>query len=359
MRVGILGASGNIGFNVSRWLDKHTRYEIVPIVKNSLSYSMVSPYFKQTLNMKTFSELEKFDIIINSARIRKNPYENIKLNKILTKNILKYFKGEYFFQFSSLEVYGTFYKNNRLYLNSSYGLEKIAVENIVSTKNTKNVIFRLGNVFGNDLNWSATVFNKILNDKIYLPFKGLRYSNIVSIETICRMILAIIENDITVNNKTIFNAINKKNLNWSEVYKLHANALNINLNLNLLNNKISKNIYNSLEKTLKKNTYIELIKQYIKSIKIINIQALQESSEFKRNFNLFLTKFNSSNLIKNIKSIKNKSTDTDYFFLKKEPWLFSNQIPFDNKFGKYIENVCFEKEVNEYGKNFLIPLGNV
>ncbi len=137
MKIGILGASGQVGFQLALKLNKQRKGDtIVPCVRNSLAYSALAPYFHEVCFASggdNGTAWENFDVLINCTAVDQATNVDIQNNLAITKDTYNHFQGNLYIQFSSIAVYGDIYDKTRSSFespkpNTLYGYSKRAIE---------------------------------------------------------------------------------------------------------------------------------------------------------------------------------------------------------------------------------------
>ncbi len=174
MNILIIGASGKIGFYLSKYFSNLTNINCYTIVRNFPAYCLnkknnINVYmhdFSGKKNMPNEIAKNNYDIVINCAYDIQNPSKILKNNYLILENISK-LKIRTLINLSSISVYGkSLYSlsiSNKIlpdtfYSKLKYKLEVHAIK--ICRKNNINLInLRLGNVYGEGQLWSDILEN--------------------------------------------------------------------------------------------------------------------------------------------------------------------------------------------------------
>ncbi|MDV7341625.1 NAD-dependent epimerase/dehydratase family protein [Terasakiella sp. A23] len=377
MKVGILGGGGRIGIRLAQWLVKNTQWQVAPLVRNQLSLSHLQETYPEARVVDVFNDDEPFDgcdIVLNLARIRKQPGLDAKLNEELTSKVLSKFNGKLFVQFSSIEIYGALLDEKTYNLdcpkpNTGYGLEKLTVEKVCQMKAdspAKRVSLRVGNVFGSNLLWSSSTFNQCLKGVEQIPFDGNLPSNAIHISHLGKIIFWLGQNIDQLKPYEIFNANNSPALTWREFFDAHSSALKAQP-LKGMKEEHSQHIYDNLRSKLNKNPFLSAITS-LKNSGVVSVKRskLKESDDFKRSAVLILNKV-PDQLAKSIFSTGKKAVQLSgsgpgaSVATSEAPWLYSNLMENDQRMSVIPETSLedISLDLQDFAQNFLPSLTKV
>lgn len=233
--IGILGASGVVGYRLALWLQREGSHQVFPIVRNSMALSSLAVDFADVVMTGESDARRDFDVLINCARVTREPKLDITLNAAIARQTLEQYRARLHVQLSSVAIYGTPLDGTRSTFDrptptSIYGFSKRRVEAVCRSDRkpgTDLAVLRVGHVIGHGTNWSATIFDQCLNPAFALPFAGQRDSNVVTVGQIGRSILAMIDGSVTVNGFSVYNLVSEPQLSWREVFDMHSTPLGI------------------------------------------------------------------------------------------------------------------------------------
>ncbi len=255
MNVLILGASGRIGFFLSKYFKDKKNINCYAVVRNFPAYCLLKKNNVNVFNHDFSSTKEitneiisiEYDIVINCAYDIKNPSEMLKKNYLILKNISK-LNFKLLINLSSISIYGKslFDFNNynnispdNYYSKLKYKLEVYAAK--LCKKNKTNLInLRLGNVHGEGQLWSD-IFHDIikLNTKIKLLNKGDYFSNCINIKSICHRLDLLIKSFTKYNGIRSFNFVDEEKNQWSDILNLYNKNLDFTI-VSLTNNEFKQ-----------------------------------------------------------------------------------------------------------------------
>ena len=298
------------------------------------------------------------------------PNVDIQNNLAITKDTYNRFQGNLYIQFSSIAVYGDIYDKTRSSFespkpNTLYGYSKRAIEEYCrenSRSDKKICVLRLGNVFGDNLNWSDQIFQHCLEGQLKLPYNGSRSANCISITQLEKIISTVIEARAAIDDFLILNALNCPSLSWRALYDMHAAALGVPP-LDSLADTQSEAIDRKMRAQLRRRPVLSACAEACSSIKILNFSRLANSYNFERSITLLLSKAPNALIRKAIakgKSARGQATakgpsELAESFLYKNPWLFSDQLDNDPALESLSQTDYSEtqKEIDEFAKSYL------
>lgn len=151
MKIGIIGSSGFLGTNISKF-SRNFKFEIIDITKENY----------------TFYKKEKFDILINTAMpsakfwALNNPFDDFQKTVGLTADIVYNWNYEKLIQISTISA--------EEYVNRHpYAINKKTAEILSSYKN--HLIIRVGTLYGDGLKKGA-LYDLLNSKRLYVDIKS-------------------------------------------------------------------------------------------------------------------------------------------------------------------------------------------
>lgn len=236
LRVGIVGAAGQVGSALLKALDRNDEFSAVGIVRNSVAAARIASQgmearIAQTDNPVGLLEATRdLDALVNCALPRYQPSKTSAANHGLANSLAHACAGKHLLHLSSVAVYGDFISGSRGLFGHPrpdivYGRQKLQMENLLRKFTVKHsvkcTILRVGHVYGPELRWSEAIFDLIKTENFRLPFGGDIPSNGV---WIANLIAGIQEVLIRQAPQGTVNLTDIPQMTWRDVFELHANA---------------------------------------------------------------------------------------------------------------------------------------
>ena len=229
-RVGVIGANGQVGSEVSLILRNQPGIEVIPICRNRFGSAVLrsegmSCRHGQIANAEQAVELLRdCDVVANFALASGALREHEELNSAIIENCVRFApRGATVLHFSTVAVYGTSIEHTPFVWKSAYARSKRRAERLairLGTKEQKPVfVLRLGHVAGQDQSISKSIRSEIRRGAIRLPAPG-RKSNIVYTATIGEAIAKAAEAKIGAPG--IYDLLNVPQWTWREIYAHEA-----------------------------------------------------------------------------------------------------------------------------------------
>jgi len=234
MKIGIIGANGNVGTELCILLQNDC--DVIPIVRNKiasafLEYHGINCRLGDVANDESAKTLlDDLDIIVNATwvadRFSGSQNQTSKeINKKLIENCFKFSKKSATIVYlSTIRAFG-----NKVdpvtskYFPPRYDVEKKFLDKIVQKSakkfNKKGISFRCGHVFGNGQP-NTIVLKKLLsqNKSYSLPVNPDNASNILHIVTLKDAIFKCIDKKIKSNT---YSLVNNPQWSWKEVFDFY------------------------------------------------------------------------------------------------------------------------------------------
>ena len=230
MKLGLIGANGNVGTELSFLLKNNV--ELIPIVRNRLGAlfldyhdfpSRLSDISKENDALESLSDLDS--IIISSYSVDtysgSQTRSSQKINEDIIKNVIKFSKDNIkLFYFSTIRAFSNDIVPNSLNfkMKSNFEKEKIHLEKIFLSESKKNskraFIFRMSQVFGENQPRTRYFRKALSHDKVIVQVSPEKKSNIVHIQTIKDAIIKCLENNY---DSGIYSLVNNPQWTWKNV----------------------------------------------------------------------------------------------------------------------------------------------
>ena len=273
----LIGASGFIGKYLSIYLKKFfSIYELNRNVLKENTRNISCDISKKNELKKKFLKFPKFEYVINlSGQIEKKKSKMQNNMYKGNKNLIQIFKKTEatLIFFSTTLVYGHSknYSSEKSTLgpNSDYAKIKVKTENLYRKTCKKFLIFRIGNVYDDQLAKKGLLKNligAIKNDTTFNVNKLETVRNYIHIKDLIRIVKIIIDSNKinkalnighqNISNKKMIKIFEKifkkkvKNKNLKQSYFLDPN---IKINSNLIKNKFNYKFKNKIENSIRLN----------------------------------------------------------------------------------------------------------
>ncbi|MGD0914503.1 MAG: NAD(P)-dependent oxidoreductase [Terracidiphilus sp.] len=236
LKVGVVGAAGQVGLALLRGLNQETGITAVGICRNAVSAARVASQgldvrAAQTEDPTCLAEtLQDLDAVINCALPQYRPSKTSASNRRLAQSLTTACKGKHLIHFSSVAVYGNFISGDEHLFcspkpDTSYGRQKLQMEKLLrklaKRRSVQCTILRLGHVYGPELQWSESLFGLIRDNRFRLPFDGRRPSNAVAISNLIEAVKEVL---LTKPAGSMFNLTNAPQISWRELFDAHSQA---------------------------------------------------------------------------------------------------------------------------------------
>jgi nucleoside-diphosphate-sugar epimerase len=241
MRIGIVGASGEIGGYVCRYLAKQG-FEAVPVVRRSAGPLLgrwdMEPVLVDLSNEESANDgLKGCNVVVN-CMIDKGNYhtirERVARNTRYCINLLKSAvrnRASRVIHLSSIVVLPpkvtdagllsetAYSKEQDWYTRAKIGTERLFLKHHSST--TSVVVIRPGIVYGPYMRWSRVAFERLTDNRVVLPDVP-NWCYAVHPIDIARLIERLIVSDSACQ---MLYAINPEQISWDQFYSLHGKFL--------------------------------------------------------------------------------------------------------------------------------------
>ena len=231
IKVGVLGANGQVGAELCLLLSRVAGLEIIPICRTRSGSAFLRwkglrcRHGRFTDSAEAPNLAGDCDVIINSALASGTPAEIRRSEDALIRNSFQYSRpGAVIIYLSTQTVYGD-PTPGRIRWRSAYGSVKLLSERTVRRCARRygkaGYIFRLGHVGGALQNISCTIRNNISSGSLYLPADD-RPSNMVYTVTIIEAIQRAISGGFPAGT---YDLMNVPQWSWHQVHAYEAQRL--------------------------------------------------------------------------------------------------------------------------------------
>lgn len=269
LKIGIIGASGFIGTNLTMALESNLLINEIHLFSRSNQSQSINNIFYHKFDIKAPIEtfptiLKQLDIIYllqsestpNSSW--NEPIEDITKNVIPTLNLLKFIENstvkKIIFTSSAGTIYG---ETNELATEEKipnpfapYAISKLTIENYLEhfrlKSNINYTILRISNVYGPSQKIesgvgliNALIENTFQNKLSTIYGDGSIYRNYIYIDDVALVLSECLK--LQINESQLFNLCSDDNLNIQEVITLVENRLNTKINITYSNRRASDN----------------------------------------------------------------------------------------------------------------------
>jgi nucleoside-diphosphate-sugar epimerase len=236
LRVGIIGAAGQVGIALLSGLNRQPGITAIGICRNSVSGARVAAQglevrIAQTDDPKQLLEVSQdLDAFVNCALPQYRPSKTSASNRRLAKALAEASSVKHLVHLSSVAVYGEFTDGDKARFQSprpdtTYGRQKLQMEVLLRKYTAKNVgkctILRLGHVYGPELRWSEAIFDLIQTEGFRLPFDGHHASNGVAISNLVEGVREVL---LSTPAASTLNLTDLPQTTWRELFDLHSQA---------------------------------------------------------------------------------------------------------------------------------------
>ena len=320
MKLGLIGANGNVGTELSFLLKNNV--ELIPIVRNRLGAlfldyhdfpSRLSDISKENDALESLSDLDS--IIISSYSVDtysgSQTRSSQKINEDIIKNVVKFSKDNIkLFYFSTIRAFSNDIVPNSLNfkMKSNFEKEKIHLEKIFLSESKKNskraFIFRMSQVFGENQPRTRYFRKALSHDKVIVQVSPEKKSNIVHIQTIKDAIIKCLENNY---DSGIYSLVNNPQWTWKNVIDYYKKPDTI---IEYESEILSQNKLQIPEKN-ENGFFWNLLKSNKKYIKPLLYYA---SAKFEPQIKKKLAEKKMLNAISNVNKFKTRKNDTEKKF---------------------------------------------
>lgn len=236
LRVGVIGAAGQIGSALMRYLASQSGLHPIGLCRNEVTATLLrlegldvrvgsasDPGFADAL-------LGDCDVVVNCSADMDWPGSARARSRALMRAIAALQRPVALVVFSSVAVYGTCISRTRSSFRhprpqSLYAREKLALERYASqcTDRSRGLfILRVGHVYGPDQWLSRAILDIVGEVDGRLPFDGQRPSNAVHIDNVCRAVAAVIQSP---RDRVTLNLVDRPQRTWRDLIDWHADAV--------------------------------------------------------------------------------------------------------------------------------------
>jgi len=245
MRIAILGAGGQVGGALVRYLGANPNVEVVAVVRNRMAAANLHQVEGCTTRIGRVANpddaanvLAGCDSVVNAALAvglpRRSRDANAGVINSVAQAVQRGLSLKSFVQLSSIAVYGpcvhpsTGTTFERPHAEGGYGRDKLASERVARDAFRKAearlYVIRLGHVYGPYQGHSKAILGEAESPTFALPFEGSRPSNAVRIDRLAATLALVCEGNLEPGT---FNATDAPNACWREVFHWHTDALGV------------------------------------------------------------------------------------------------------------------------------------
>ena len=236
LRLGVVGANGQVGAELCLMLAARRDIELIPICRNRSGsaflrwHGIACRHGRVADPADAARLLGDCDVIVNSSLATGAPSQIRRIEDQIVQNIFNYSKDSAtIIHFSTQSVYGDPSPNRWVRWRNPYGRVKLATERQVrlQSRSTRKPAFilRLGHVCGPLQEISNTIRASVRARSVYLPPKN-RSSNTVYTVAIIGAIAQIIARRARPDT---YDLMNTPRWTWREVYEYEATVCNVQL----------------------------------------------------------------------------------------------------------------------------------
>ena len=292
MNILITGATGSVGYDLVNYLSKNHKIYALYRKKTHKTKTKKNVIWIKIKSLSDFKFPKKLKIqsLVHCAvdqrylNIDKNKY--FRSNISITKNLLRFLKKQkkvIFFNFSTIEIYGTVNTNilNESYKplkKNIYGTMKFKCEKLIEKSGLNFVNLRLPgvlNTFSKEIKnrpWINLISNKLINNEEFSIYNSRqKFNNIINTSEIAKLIIKL--SKMNKDIKSNFNLSGSKPIKLKElikfmILKTNSKSLVIEKKSNKKSFLISnKKIENFLDCKIE-NT-IKIVQDHLKNLKVI------------------------------------------------------------------------------------------
>ncbi len=236
LRVGIVGASGQVGLALLKSLNNDRELIGVGICRSGVSAARVAAQglpvrIAQTDNALELKETTKdLDALVNCALPQYGTSKTTAVNRRLANALAVACRSKHLVHLSSVAVYGDFIPGDKPHFERPrpdilYGHQKLQMEHLLKRLANKHqmrcTILRVGHVYGVGLRWSESIFDLVKMETFRLPFGGQIPSNAVTITNLIGGIRNVLLNPPL---QTTLNLTDCPQTTWRVIFDLHSEA---------------------------------------------------------------------------------------------------------------------------------------
>ena len=236
MRIGILGANGQVGAEVCLLLSQQAGIDVVPICRSRLGsaflrFSGVACRHGDPTDPEQSALLYgDCDVVADFSLASLVPDYHVakQTHNRLIRNVAQYAsQSTKMVYFSTQSVYGDAHVHQRIVFRDIYGHEKYRCEKVVRRYATqfgrKAYVFRLGHVCGELQSITRNIRKSIASEAIPVPDLG-RASNTVHVATITEAILKVASDQAEPGT---FDLMNVPQWSWKDVLQFEGRKIGI------------------------------------------------------------------------------------------------------------------------------------
>jgi nucleoside-diphosphate-sugar epimerase len=237
IKVGIVGANGQVGAELCLLLAARGGIEMVAICRNQsgsafLRWQGIACRHGRVADPAEASRLlGDCDFVVNSSLATGTPAQIRRIEAAIVRNLFLHSKaGAAVIHFSTQSVYGDPRPNRWIRWRNPYGRAKLATERCVRTESSRTgkraYILRLGHVCGGLQEISQTIRAAIRARSVLLPAEN-RSSNTTYTQAIIGALVQVITGK---TEPGTYDLMNSPRWTWNEVYEFEAAACRLPLN---------------------------------------------------------------------------------------------------------------------------------
>jgi nucleoside-diphosphate-sugar epimerase len=232
VKVGVLGANGQIGPVVLRRLAESEAILPVAICRNSVGAALIDD-IGCDVRLGSITDESEAKRLLDDCSVVLNciwpvvPSKEVKpLNEIIIRNLSRLKCLKRVIHLSSVAVYGCIHEGStfrRPRPDSSYGVEKVQTERFVSrvfsNTSTEYYVIRLGHVFGTHQWLTRDVIELTLAGNFRLPFNGDCPSNAIHVDDVASALTWLISASLPSG---VYNLAASPHLTWRQIFDWHS-----------------------------------------------------------------------------------------------------------------------------------------
>lgn len=238
LKIGIVGASGQVGLALLKSLNNGSEFAGVGICRSEVSAARVAAHGLPVRIAQTDNALElrettnDLDALVNCALPQYGTSKTSAVNRRLAGALAIACAGKHLVHLSSVAVYGDFIQGDKPRFehprpDTLYGHQKLQMENflkkLASKCHTRCTILRVGHVYGVGFRWSESIFDLVKMETFRLPFSGQIPSNAITIANLTSGIRNVL---LDPPSQTTLNMIDCPQTTWRAIFDLHSEASN-------------------------------------------------------------------------------------------------------------------------------------
>ncbi len=255
IRIGVLGANGQVGAELCLLLSQQKGVEVVPISRNRMGSAFLRFHGLPCRHGQPADPLQAprlfgdCDVIANLAlaNLASNYGEAKDVHDNLIRNVARYAKrpGKHIY-FSTMSVYGDARAYQRIVFRDVYGSEKRRCEKIARDLGEQHgvgtYIFRLGHVCGELQSITLEIRRRIAVQPILVPDLD-RASNTVQVASIVDAILMVAAERVRAGT---YDLMNVPQWSWKEVFEREGREIGVTPRFHVCSEKTGAHSVSSL-----------------------------------------------------------------------------------------------------------------